>query len=285
MDKIKSLTPEAVNIVCDSKTEPPFTNNDNQTLQLGSYLCKRCGLALFRANSKFSSGCGWPSFDESIATHVETSIDPDGFRTEIHCIRCKAHLGHVFKGENFTNKNTRFCVNSLSIEFVPDDKVIDTGEAIVAAGCFWGVQFYLDKLSGVLKTEVGFIGGHILNPTYDDVCTGNSGHFEAVRIIYDPEKISYFEVLKNFFEIHDPTQQDGQGPDIGKQYQSAIFYYDDEQKESAIKIIQQLKIKGYNVITKILDASIFWPAEEFHQDYYSKNKKAPYCHTRVKRFA
>lgn len=284
MDKIRSLTPEILSIVCDSKTQAPFSCNDFEPLKAGSYLCKRCGIALFRAHNKFNSGCGWPSFDESIAYNVEESIDPDGMRTEIHCKRCKAHLGHVFKGENFTHKNTRFCVNSLSIEFVADEKVKDTKEVIVAGGCFWGVEYYLNQLSGVLKTEVGFIGGHVLNPTYNEVCQTNTGHFEAVRIIYDPEQISYFDVLKKFFEIHDPTQQDGQGSDIGRQYQSAIFYYNQEQQNIACKIIEKLKDKGFKVATKILPVTPFWGAEDYHQQYYNKNKKLPYCHSPVPRF-
>lgn len=160
----------------------------------------------------------------------------------------------------------------------------DTEEAIFAAGCFWGVEYYFKKLPGVLKTEVGYIGGHLKNPTYEAICSGGTGHYEGIRVLYDPNKISYAEIVKYFFEIHDPTQRDGQGPDRAEQYLSVAFYYDEKQKQTILNLISQLEKKGLNIATKILPVSTFWRAEDYHQAYYTKNGKEPYCHRYTKRF-
>lgn len=284
LDKTAGLTPTERRIICDKATEYPHSGRYQTPVQKGSYLCRRCGLALFRANSQFHSGCGWPSFDDDIVQAVKQLPDADGQRTEIICERCHAHLGHVFTGEQFTHKNLRHCVNSASIDFVPDSEVLDTEEAIVAGGCFWGVDHFLRLLPGVLKVEAGYTGGHVLNPSYDQVCQGNSGHYEAVRVVFDPSKIDYYSVLKRFFEIHDPTQKTGQGPDLGQQYQSAVFYYNPDQKKDAESLLQALRQRGFNPVTRLLEVQPFWPAEEYHQDYYAKHHKAPYCHRPEPRF-
>ncbi|RAP37386.1 peptide-methionine (S)-S-oxide reductase [Legionella quinlivanii] len=284
LDKTASLTPQSRRIICDKATEYPHTGQYVKPIKQGTYLCRRCGLALFRGSSQFHSGCGWPSFDDNIIQAVKQVPDADGQRTEILCERCDAHLGHVFTGEHFTHKNLRHCVNSASIDFVESDTVLDTEEAIVAGGCFWGVDHFLKLLPGVLKVEVGYTGGHVANPGYEQVCHGNTGHYEAARVIYDRNQIDYYSVIRRFFEIHDPTQRSGQGPDIGPQYQSAVFYYDDEQLETVQKLIQLLQAKGHQVATKVLEAQVFWPAEDYHQDYYQKHHKAPYCHRPVSRF-
>jgi peptide methionine sulfoxide reductase msrA/msrB len=283
--KTPSLTPELLHIIRDRGTEHPFTGEYDQHDEPGTYLCRQCGLALYRAQSKFHSGCGWPSFDEEIADHVKRTPDPDGRRTEITCARCNAHLGHVFHGEGFTAKNTRHCVNSLSLDFVTDMTVQDTEEAIIAAGCFWGVEYYFKRLPGVVKVEVGYSGGSKSNPTYKEVCNGDTGHVEAVRMVYDSSKLNYEDVIKYFFEIHNPAQIDGQGPDIGSQYRSAIFYYNDEQKAIAQQLLSMLEQQGMRIATKLWPVSIFWRAEEYHQDYYTKTGREPYCHQYTKRFA
>ncbi len=282
--KSKSLPPHFARIIRDKATEYPFTGEYNESEEAGTYLCRQCGLALFRSQTKFHSGCGWPSFDEEIAGAVKQVPDADGRRIEIVCARCNGHLGHVFIGEKLTPKNTRHCVNSVSLDFVPNYTVIDTEEAIFAAGCFWGVEYYFKKLTGVLKTEVGYTGGHKENPSYENICAGDTGHFEAIRVLYDPQKISFEQLTRYFFEIHDPTQKNGQGPDIGKQYLSVIFYYDDTQKKIAHQLKSELENKGLNIATDILPVSIFWRAESYHQDYYTKTAKHPYCHQYVKRF-
>ncbi|MDI9818987.1 MULTISPECIES: bifunctional methionine sulfoxide reductase B/A protein [unclassified Legionella] len=284
LDKIASLTPAARRIICDKATEYPHTGKYNTVAVKGSYLCRRCGLALFRAKSQFHSGCGWPSFDDDIVQAVLSLLDKDGLRTEIVCRRCDAHLGHVFVGEHFTHKNLRHCVNSEALDFVPDSDVLDTEEAIVAGGCFWGVEHFLSQMPGVLKVEVGYSGGMILKPSYEQVCQGNTGHYEVARVIYNVEETDYQAVLKRFFEIHDPTQRAGQGPDIGHQYKSVVFYYDDNQREEAESLIQTLKARGYDVATRLLEVQTFWPAEDYHQHYYAKHNKTPYCHRPQSRF-
>jgi peptide methionine sulfoxide reductase msrA/msrB len=221
--KRKSLTPQLTRIISDKATEYPFSGEYNKKEDAGTYLCRQCGLALFRSQTKFHSGCGWPSFDEEITDAVKRLPDADGRRMEIVCARCNGHLGHVFSGEHLTQRNLRHCVNSLSLDFISDHAITDTEEAIFAAGCFWGVEYYFQKLPGVLKTEVGYTGGHTENPSYEDICAGNTGHFEAIRVIYDPEKISFEKLTQYFFEIHDPTQRNGQGPDIGHQYLTSVM--------------------------------------------------------------
>ncbi|MGQ3890756.1 bifunctional methionine sulfoxide reductase B/A protein [Legionella sp. CNM-4043-24] len=284
LDKTASLSPLARRVICDKATEYPGTGSYQTRAGTGTYLCRRCGLALFRASSQFQSGCGWPSFDDNIIQAVRQEPDADGQRTEILCDRCDAHLGHVFTGEHFTHNNLRHCVNSVSIDFVNYDQVMDSEEAIVAGGCFWGVEHFLSLLPGVLNVEVGYTGGHVQDPGYQQVCQGNTGHYEAARVLFDRQVTDYQSVLRRFFEIHDPTQRSGQGPDIGPQYQSAVFCYTDEQRTIAGDLIQLLQKKGYPVATKLLDVQTFWPAEDYHQYYYSKNNRQPYCHRPVKRF-
>jgi peptide methionine sulfoxide reductase msrA/msrB len=285
LDKTASLSPLAKRIICDKATEYPHTGAYNGVTIAGTYLCRRCGLSLFRGSSQFSSGCGWPSFDDNIVHSVKEISDADGQRREILCARCDAHLGHVFRGEQLTPNNLRHCVNSVSIDFVANTQVLDTEEAIMAGGCFWGVEHFLKQIPGVLGVEVGYIGGIISAPSYEQVCHGNTGHYEAVRVIYDSSKTDYHHVMKRFFEIHDPTQKLGQGPDIGQQYQSAVFYYDQEQLDEVENLIQILKKRGYPVVTRLLPVQTFWPAEGYHQNYYGKHHKVPYCHHPVERFA
>lgn len=282
--KTASLMPEVIAIIKHAHTEAPYSGEYDQQSLPGTYLCRQCGLALFRSKHKFHSGCGWPSFDNPIDNAIKERPDVDGKRIEILCQRCEGHLGHVFTGEGFTPLNTRHCVNSLSLDYVSDLDVCDTEELIIAAGCFWGVEYYFNKLPGILKTEVGYTGGNLDNPTYEAVCSGTTGHYEAMRVIYDPEKLSSEAVIKYFFEIHDFTQTNGQGPDIGTQYLSAIFYYDETQKNTIKSVMIKLELLGYSVATHILPVQTFWPAELYHQDYYDKTGKAPYCHRYQKLF-
>jgi peptide methionine sulfoxide reductase msrA/msrB len=159
-----------------------------------------------------------------------------------------------------------------------------TKTAIFASGCFWGTQYYLDKVDGVIETTVGYIGGEKSNPTYEEVSTGETGHVEAVKVEYDPEKISYRDLAKMFFETHDPTQVGGQGPDIGSQYQSKIFYVDEDEKRIAEELIGILEEKGMRIATKVEPATEFFTAEDHHQDYYANNGQTPYCHIYRKLF-
>ena len=158
--------------------------------------------------------------------------------------------------------------------------------AIFAGGCFWGVEYIMRKMADIESIEAGYIGGHadIVSPTYEQVCSGNTGYVEAVRIVFDPAKESYERLCRLFFEIHDPTQRDGQGPDIGEQYRSVIFYTSPSQLHTATAVIEELRAKGYDVATILHEATPFYRAEEYHQEYYSKKGTLPYCHSYTKRF-
>lgn len=150
--------------------------------------------------------------------------------------------------------------------------------AIFAAGCFWGVQFYFDQLDGVTKTTVGYTGGHTENPSYEDVCTHTTGHAEAVQLEFDPEKVSYETLVKQFLYMHDPTQVGGQGPDIGDSYRSAIFYIDDSQHEITQKIISESQ-SHYDepIATELTKAGPFYPAEDYHQKFTERTGRGM-CH-------
>ena len=170
------------------------------------------------------------------------------------------------------------------MKFLPKEK-LKVGRAIFAGGCFWGVEYYMQHIPGVLGTTVGYIGGNQKNPSYEQVCSKKTGHVEAIEILYDPAKVSYEKLARTFFEIHDPTQVNRQGPDVGEQYSSIIFYLNKEQKEIAEKLIQILKKNGYHVVTQLKKAGTFWKAENYHQDYYVKKGGTPYCHIPVQRFS
>lgn len=280
------LNDEEKRIIENKGTEAPFSGKYNDFYENGIFTCKKCGEKLYDSKSKFSSSCGWPSFDEGLKA-VKRVPDSDGRRIEIVCSSCEAHLGHVFEGEGFTSKNTRHCVNSVSIDFLSSAKNKESSKnsyAYFAAGCFWGVEYYFSKQDGVIKATSGYMGGDTLNPTYEDICTGTTGHLEVVKVQYDESIVSYESLAKLFFEIHDFTQKNGQGPDIGRQYLSAIFYDNLEQKEEVFKLIDILQNLGYETATCLYEMHTFYEAEDYHQDYYKRHQKVPYCHVYKKIF-
>lgn len=281
--KLNPLSAKEAAVIIGKATERPFSGKYYKYKEDGTYLCKHCNAPLYKSNSKFDSGCGWPSFDDAIEGAVKRIPDADGRRVEIVCTNCGGHLGHVFLGEGYTPKNTRHCVNSISLKF-EKEKAQDVQKAYFAGGCFWGVEYYLEKESGVLKVTSGYMGGRVQNPSYADVSSGRSGHLEVVEVVYDATKVSFERLARLFFEIHDPEQTDGQGPDIGSQYLSAIFVQDKTQEATVKKLIQTLEEKGYEIATKILQKDVFYEAEEYHQDYYERKGSKPYCHGYVKRF-
>lgn len=271
------LSDEEKHIIVDKATEPPFSGRYDKFHQFGVYACRRCGAPLYTSAEKFNSGCGWPAFDDAIPGAVMQFPDADGRRIEIVCAQCNAHLGHVFAGENFTQKNTRHCVNSRSLCFEPQDGK-NIRRAVFAGGCFWGVEALMKKQPGVLAAVSGYCGGETDFPDYRQVCSGDTGHAEAVEIFYRPELTGFEELCRYFLEIHDPTQHNRQGPDFGTQYRSAIFYLDDAQRQTARELLDILRQKGYEVKTELSPFGRFWNAEAYHQHYYAKNGKEPYCH-------
>ena len=284
MKRHHDLSPEEEEIIVHRGTEYPGTGAYNALKAPGIYVCKHCDAPLYLSSDKFEAHCGWPSFDDEIPGAVDRLQDPDGERIEIRCHRCGAHLGHVFRGERLTLKNTRHCVNSLSLSFIPAYTEEGYERAFFAGGCFWGVEYYLKQLPGVITMTVGYMGGEVVDPTYEEVCSGTTGHVEAIEVIFDPRVTDYKTVAQMFFETHDPTQQGRQGPDIGPQYQSKIFYLTEEQKQVALELIDILKRRGLRVATELEPATTFYPAEAYHQDYYGKNGQEPYCHRYEKRF-
>ena len=161
---------------------------------------------------------------------------------------------------------------------------MNTETAIFSSGCFWGTEYYFQKADGVISTTVGYTGGSTENPTYQQVSSGRTGHAEAIKVLFDPAKTSYENMVKLFYETHDQSQKDRQGPDIGTQYRSGIFYENEEQKAIAEKLTALLKSKGYKVATELTKAGPFYKAENYHQDYYGKNGDSPYCHRYIKKF-
>lgn len=260
-------------------TERPFTGEYYDFFEEGTYVCKRCGTALYRSNDKFRSGCGWPSFDDEIKGAVKRILDADGRRTEIQCAKCGAHLGHVFIGEGFTPKDTRHCVNSVSLKFVPlKKKYSNMKEIYFAGGCFWGTEHYFKQLRGVVDTKVGYANGNTDNPTYREVCTDKTGFAETVRVVYDPDVITLEFLTEMYFRAIDPTSVDQQGPDIGSQYRTGIYYKDDADKVEIGKVYDSMRQKlGSRMAVEFLPLKNFYYAEEYHQDYLDKNP-AGYCH-------
>ena len=225
---VPPLTSLEAEVILRKATEAPWTGKYEKNKAAGTYLCRQCGVALYRSADKFDSGCGWPAFDDALPGMVRRLPDADGFRVEIQCNHCGAHLGHVFEGERLTEKNTRYCVNSVSMSFAPAgseqeklglalyEKVRGTSVAVLAGGCFWGVEDAMSKLPGVVDVRSGYTGGHTDRPSYEDVCRGNTGHAEAVLVRFNPEKISYEAIVRRFFEILRPHAAQPPGPGRGQ---------------------------------------------------------------------
>jgi peptide methionine sulfoxide reductase msrA/msrB len=275
-----ALTREKILIMREGGTEPPFQNAYWDNHERGLYLDAISGNLLFRSRDKFDSGTGWPSFTQpALASAVTEAVDRShGMeRVEVVSASSHSHLGHVFDDGPLPGR-MRYCVNSAALRFIREED----STAIVAAGCFWGTEAYFRSLPGVLDVTVGYSGGERA-ASYEEVCSGTTGHAEAVRIEFDPERIGYRDILRHFFRMHDPTTADRQGNDVGSQYRSAVFYLSDAQRNVAESLVAELeKGKAYEapIVTEITGAKEFYPAEEWHQRYLERHPGG-YCHVNL----
>lgn len=280
----KGLTPSEREILLDQGTESAFCGGLLDNKEKGRYTCRLCGLPLFGSDAKFTSGTGWPSFFQPVdPAHIRKENDTSHgkIRTEIQCARCRSHLGHVFE-DGPPPTGLRHCLNAAALRFYgageklpPESHPVQTKTAYFAGGCFWGIEDRFQQVPGVIDVVSGYMGGATPNPAYKKVCSGETGHAETVRLVYDPKHVSYATLLEWFFTFHDPTQPNRQGPDVGTQYRSAIFAANDEQLKRAGEYMEELrradKFQGCNIVTQVQPAGAFYEAEEYHQDYHAKH--------------
>ncbi len=280
-----ALSPEQYEVMRKCGTERPFTGKYNDFWEKGVFACAACGTPLFLSDTKYEHGTGWPSFTtpvEEKALEYRDDYSLLAKRIEVRCAACGAHLGHVFD-DGPAPTFLHYCINSAALDFVPEGPAraavpetaaAATETATFAAGCFWGVEHKLGKITGVLATVVGYTGGKTVNPTYEEVCSDRTGHAEAVQVTFDPKRVSYADLVRRFFEIHDPTQVDRQGPDQGTQYRSAVFTHGEAQREAARKVMDEVERSGKfkkRLATELVPASAFYKAEEYHQKYFEKH--------------
>jgi peptide methionine sulfoxide reductase msrA/msrB len=281
---LPTLTEEQIRITQNAGTEPAGCGNLTYNKEPGTYVSVIGGLPLFRSDAKFESKSGWASFFAPFdPDHILERVDRTSgmIRTEILDARSGAHLGHVFDDGPLPT-GRRYCLNSAALTFIPDgqplpetSRPVATKTAFFGGGCFWGIEDRLQKFPGVITVVSGYMGGNNNYTTYREICTGQTGHAEIVGVQYDPTVASYRDLVEKFFQSHDPTQLNRQGPDVGSQYRSAIFYGDEQEKEIAQSVIALLVAKnifpGRAIVTDVSPRDTFHTAETSHQDYYERN--------------
>ncbi len=270
------LTPEQYRVTRQSGTERAHSSDMCSKFEPGIYACVCCKTKLFDANEKFESGTGWPSFTRPLAPNVINYIKDTAYgmlRVETTCSTCDAHLGHVFP-DGPEPSGLRYCMNAAALEKVAesDHKVVFGG------GCFWCTEAMISELNGVLDVKSGYSGGQIANPTYREVCSGRTGHAEVVEVTYNPEEISFKELVEMHLLTHDPTTLNRQGGDSGTQYRSIVFYQNEEEKKSIESVLSEMKEAFPDeIVTEIKPLEAFYEAEVGHQEYYANNSDAAYC--------
>ena len=270
------LTPEQFKITRLKGTERAFSSELCSYFEPGRYACICCGTELFDAETKFESGPVWPSFTHpvkgnTVAYHKDGSFGTQ--RIEALCNTCDAHLGHVFQ-DGPRPSGLRYCMNALSLKKADvREKKIDLG-----GGCFWCTEAIFQRITGVVKVESGYSGGRVIDPTYREVCSGTTGHAEVVEITYNPDEISFDDLLRIHLSTHNPTTVDKQGADRGSQYRSIIFHRTEEEEQAAMRIIDEMQ-KTYPdmIVTQLEMFEHFYKAEDSHQNYYNRNQEGGYC--------
>lgn len=274
------LTEEQFRVTRLRGTERAFTGAYCEAHDPGLYACVCCQTVLFDSRTKFSSGTGWPSFTEPVAGNVikyEQDTSYNMRRIEVSCNVCDAHLGHVFP-DGPPPTGLRFCINSAALTQLPDDSIPETGLATLGGGCFWCLEALFQQLRGVESVVSGYSGGLVPDPSYKAVSTGLTGHAEVVHLRFYPDVLSYSDLLRLFFTMHDPTTLNRQGADVGSQYRSVIFYHDTRQRETAYEVIEEMRrFFSKPIVTEMQPFDAFYPAEAGHQNYYRNNPEKSYC--------